>query len=161
MKKTIRVYADTSVFGGLFDEEFQEASRRFFDLIKAGDFRLVISSAVSDELYEAPEQVRGFFYDLAPHVEIVEIEDVAIDLQMAYLAAKIVGSRWETDALHVAMATVSDCRAIVSWNFKHIVNFRRIPLYNGVNMAHGYPTIGIHTPQEMLIYEDEDEDETF
>lgn len=161
MKKTIRVYADTSVFGGLFDEEFQEASRRFFDLIKAGDFRLVISSAVSDELYEAPEQVRGFFYDLAPHVEIVEIEDVAIDLQMAYLAANIVGSRWETDALHVAMATVSDCRAIVSWNFKHIVNFRRIPLYNGVNMAHGYPTIGIHTPQEMLIYEDEDEDETF
>lgn len=157
MKKTIRVYADTSVFGGLFDEEFQEASRRFFDLIKAGDFRLVISSAVSDELYEAPEQVRGFFYDLAPHVEIVEIEDVAIDLQMAYLAANIVGSRWETDALHVAMATVSDCRAIVSWNFKHIVNFRRIPLYNGVNMAHGYPTIGIHTPQEMLIYEDEDE----
>lgn len=157
MKKAIRVYVDTSVFGGLFDEAFQEASRRFFDLIKAGDFRLVISSAVSDELYEAPEQVRGFYYDLAPHVEIVEIEDAAIDLQMAYLAANIVGTRWETDVLHVAMATVSDCRAIVSWNFKHIVNFRRIPLYNGVNMAHGYPAIGIHTPQEMLIYEDEDE----
>ena len=60
MRKTIRVYVDTSVFGGLFDEAFQEASRRFFDLIKVGDFRLAISSAVSDELYEGPEQARDF-----------------------------------------------------------------------------------------------------
>ena len=26
--KPVRVYADTSVFGGVFDEEFQEASTR-------------------------------------------------------------------------------------------------------------------------------------
>jgi len=40
----------------------------------------------------------------------------------------------EVDALHVAVATVSNCRLIVSWNFKHIVNFQKIPLYNGVNL---------------------------
>ena len=44
---------------------------------------------------------------------------------------------------------------IVSWNFKHIVNFRRIPLYNAVNKANGYGEIGIFTPQEVI--EDEDE----
>lgn len=28
------------------------------------------------------------------------------------------------DAHHVALSTASDCAVIVSWNFKHIVNFR-------------------------------------
>ncbi len=59
-------------------------------------------------------------------------------------------------ALHVAAATVSGCRAIVSWNFKHIVNFRRIPLYNGVNQMEGYGPIAIHTPLEV-IFDEEDE----
>ena len=31
----LRVYADTSVFGGVFDEEFEDASRAFFDQIRA------------------------------------------------------------------------------------------------------------------------------
>ena len=53
------------------------------------------------------------------------------------------------DALHVAVATVAGCRVIVSWNFKHLVNFRRIPLYNGVNLTHGYAPIAIHCPLEV------------
>ena len=155
--RPLRVYADTSVFGGAFDGEFQEASRNFFDMVRLGEFRLVISSTVSDELRDAPEPVRVFFRDLAPYVEVVEIDAAAIELQAAYLDAHIVGSRWEADALHVAVATVSGCPAIVSWNFRHIVNFRRIPLYNGVNLAHGYPAIAVHTPQEVVFYDDEDE----
>ena len=30
----IRVYADTSVYGGVFDEEFAKPSRAFFDLVQ-------------------------------------------------------------------------------------------------------------------------------
>ena len=57
----------------------------------------------------------------------------------------------------MALATVSGCRLIVSWNFKHIVNFQKIPLYNGVNQASGYGPIGIHTPPEVIVDEDYDE----
>ena len=32
--KLIRLYADTSVFGGVFDEEFENTSRAFFDQIE-------------------------------------------------------------------------------------------------------------------------------
>jgi hypothetical protein len=70
------------------------------------------------------------------------------------LAAGIVGQQWRADALHVALATESQCAAIVSWNFRHIVNFKKIPLYNGVNLAQGYGPIAIHTPQEMIVDED-------
>jgi hypothetical protein len=64
--------------------------------------------------------------------------------------------QWAADALHVALATVARCAMIVSWNFKHIVSFRRIPLYNAVNKTNGYSEIGIFTPQEVI--EDEVED---
>jgi hypothetical protein len=88
------------------------------------------------------------------NAEAVDVTEEAIRLQQAYLAAGIVGRQWETDALHVALATESQCAVIVSWNFKHIVNFKKIPLYNGVNLAHGYGPIAIHTPQEVIVDED-------
>ena len=39
---------------------------------------------------------------------------------------------------HVALASAHHCRCIVSWNFKHIVHFDKIPLYNGVNLINGF-----------------------
>jgi hypothetical protein len=54
----------------------------------------------------------------------------------------------------VALATANRCRLIVSWNFKHIVHFDKIPLYNGVNLINGYDTLSINTPSEVIAYED-------
>jgi hypothetical protein len=54
----------------------------------------------------------------------------------------------------VAVGTVSACRAIVSWNFQHIVHFQKIPLYNGINQSLGYAPIAIHSPEEVIANED-------
>ena len=152
--KCIRVYADASVYGGVFDEEFDAASQDFFDGVRQGLFRLVVSTIVRDELKEAPERVFTLFEEMRGLAEAADITEEAVQLQRAYLAAGIVGQQWKTDALHVALATESQCAVIVSWNFKHIVNFKKIPLYNGVNLAHGYGPIAIHTPQEVIADED-------
>jgi hypothetical protein len=156
MSKRIRVYADASVYGGAFDEEFDDVSRAFFDSVRAGRLLLVVSAAVRDELEDAPEPVRALFEEMSRIADAADVTEDAIRLQEAYLAAGIVGQRWETDALHVALATQSQCPVIVSWNFKHIVNFRKIPLYNGVNLVHGYNSIAIHTPQEVIADENQD-----
>ena len=158
LKRPMRVYADTSVFGGARDREFRDLSEPFFARVRAGAVRLLVSSVVVDELEGAPEDVRAFFEELAPLIERVEIADDAYAPREADLRAGVVGPKWDVDALHVAVATVSGCRAIVSWNFRHIVNFKRIPLYNGVNLAHGFAAIAIHTPQEVVFDDDEDED---
>ena len=155
LRRPMRVYADTSVFGGARDREFREISEPFFDRVRSGEITLVISSVVLGELAGAPEDVRAFFEELSPLIERVEIENDAYALQDAYLHAQVVNPKWDVDALHVAVATVSGCRAIVSWNFKHIVNFKRIPLYNGVNQTEGYSPIAIHTPPEVVCYEEE------
>ena len=87
-----------------------------------------------------------------------DIGDEAIRIARAYVKAGIVTPNSRSDAIHVAMATVSNCAAIVSWNFRHIVHFQKIPLYNAVNALHGYPDIVICSPQEVIDYEDENQD---
>jgi hypothetical protein len=151
----VRVYADTSVYGGAFDEEFDDASRAFFDQVLAGRFHLVSSTVVRSELEDAPARVQAFFRKMRRHFEIVDITDPALRLQQAYLRAGIVAEKWAADTLHVAVATVARCRLIVSWNFKHIVNFQRIPLYNGINLSQGYDAVGIYSPQEVIADEDQ------
>jgi len=152
------VYVDTSVFGGVFDEKFAEASGAFFDEVRNGRFDVLVSSVVIDELMDAPEQVRRFYTSLGSRVAVVEPSEAALELMRRYIAAGIVGERWRADAQHVAIASVCGCRAIVSWNFRHIVHFEKIPLYNGVNMSNGFGPLAIHTPQEMVHYEDKNQD---
>ena len=152
---SIRTYADTSVYGGLHDEEFVEASQRFFEDVRAGRFGLVTSAVVDDELEEAPPAVRQDYQALLPHVTVVDITEDALELQEAYLAAGILTRTWEDDALHIARATVHGCDLIVSWNFKHIVHFQKIPQYNAVNALHGYDDIAIHSPPEVISDDDQ------
>jgi hypothetical protein len=42
--RRIRVYIDTSVFGGVNDEEFARSSKQFLSRLKNGEFTIVISA---------------------------------------------------------------------------------------------------------------------
>jgi predicted nucleic acid-binding protein len=153
----IRTYADTSVHGGLHDEEFAEDSRQFFDRVRAGRFSLITSAVVDEELEEAPQRVRSDYEALLPRTTVADITDEALELQEAYLNAGILTPTWEDDALHIALATVHGCELIVSWNFKHIVHFQKIPQYNALNTLHGYDKIAVHSPPEVISDDDEPE----
>lgn len=152
----VRAYADTSVFGGVYDEEFVKGSKAFFRLVRGGVYRLVLSTPVRDELAKAPTSVRNLLDEFAPYAESLEVSEEAVNLQEAYLRAGIRTVHSRMDALHVALATVAKCHLIVSWNFKHIVNFRKIPLYNGINLANGYGALAIYSPLEVVEYEDDE-----
>lgn len=145
----IRTYADTSVYGGVHDTEFADASRAFFQNVQSGRFSLVTSAVVAEELSEAPAAVRDEFEDLLPETEVVDVTPDALALQEAYLDAGILTPQWEDDALHIALATVGNCDLVVSWNFSHIVHFQKIPQYNAVNTLHGYEELAIHSPPEV------------
>lgn len=149
-KKQIRVYADTSVFGGIFDKEFDAASKSFFKAVQEKKFVLVTSELVREEIAAAPEKVQKCFEEMLVYCEIAEINPQTLELQDAYLKKQIISERYATDALHVALATLSDVRMIVSWNFKHIVNYQKIPLYNAVNKVKGYNAIEIYSPLEVI-----------
>ena len=145
-----RVYTDTSVLGGYEDVEFREASRGLLTAFAAGELTLVLSELTLRELETAPESVRMALRQVPPdQIEALALSPEAEELAAAYVDEKAVGERMRADALHIALATVARVDVLVSWNFKHIVNLRRIHAYNAVNLKKGYPILEIRTPREV------------
>jgi len=146
----IRVYADTSVFGGTQDEEFSEASRCFFERVHKGEFVVLLSPVTLRELEKSPDTIKAVWQSLPP--ELVEVLPLGADVQelaKAYIRANVLAADSQNDALHVAAATVAGADLILSWNFKHIVNFSRIRGFNSVNISLGYRTLTILSPLEV------------
>lgn len=158
--RKLRIYADTSVYGGAMDEEFSGASRRFFERVRAGEFTILVSQLVTDELGDAPSAVRAVVTSLpASQVLEVRISNEVRELAEAYLAEGILGDASRQDATHVAAATVAEADLILSWNFRHLVRYDNIRLFNGINALHGYPAIDIRSPLELMNYGDENRQE--
>lgn len=152
--RTVLAYADTSVYGGVFDDDFDRPSAAFFDLVRSVRFDLVVSDVVRQEISLAPLRVRHHFESLLGYMRFVPFDEHVLRLRDAYLAAGIVTAKWAEDAAHVAAATVGGADLIVSWNFKHIVHFDKIRGYNAVNALQGYRGIEIRSPAEVIDYEE-------
>ena len=102
------------------------------------------------ELAGAPEAVREIWRNLDPEViEEIEISVEVEQLARAYIEAGVLQMALLSDALHVASATVFSADLILSWNFKHMVNFNRIRGFNGVNVRMGYRSMSIMSPLEI------------
>jgi hypothetical protein len=68
--KIPRIYLDTSVLGGCFDQEFAPWSNGLLDDFRAGVFIPVLSDLLTLELAGAPDEVRDIhaeLLDLSPH----------------------------------------------------------------------------------------------
>jgi predicted nucleic acid-binding protein len=149
-----RFYLDTSVFGGVFDKEFNEFTLQLFDRIKLGKVICVYSELVETELVKAPKKVREFFAGLPKgSLEKVEITDDILALATKYIEEKVVGETSFDDCIHIATATINRVDILVSWNFKHIVNVYRIRGYNSINLRMNYPSLEIRSPKEIIEYE--------
>jgi hypothetical protein len=151
----VKVYADTSVYGGCCDVEFEGPSRLFFDQVRAGVFRVCIGAPVVEELAAAPGPVQEVLAGVIAQAELIAVSAAAIELRDAYIEAEVVGRSSLVDALHVALATLSGASVLVSWNFKHIVHREKAPRYNAVNALRGLPAIGIYSPAEVVRYEED------
>ncbi len=149
--KRLRIYADTSVFGGCFDDEFSADSRRFFEEVGSGRFLLVVSETTLFELAEAPAEVREVLTRLPTgSLEIIQAPEEIAVLRDAYVQAGVLGGASIRDAAHVASASVADVDIIVSWNFRHIVHFEKIRGFRAVNLLKGYRMVEIYSPKEVI-----------
>ena len=150
----MKFYLDTSVWGGYWDKEFKEDTRAFFDYASKSDAELVYSDITERELKGAPQRIRELEEELETEgisMKLIEINEEVEILARHYIKEGALTKKCEDDARHIAPASVhGGVKALVSWNFKHMVNFRRIEQYNKINSALGYKHIDIRTPKEML-----------
>jgi len=151
--KLQRVYLDTSVLGGCFDPEFAEWSNGLVQDFRSARFKPVLSQVTATELQDAPEKVQALYAELLTlGAEVVEATESALELADAYQEHRILTPRFYDDGLHIAVATVAEADVLVSWNFKHIVRFDKIRLFNAVNLEYGYKPLQIFSPREVTTY---------
>ena len=153
----LRVYIDTSVVGGYFDDEFEEDTKLFFERIFKKDFLVYFSEISEAELSLAPDFVKDLKKSIPEDCyRYLDLDYDSRELAETYINEKILSKTSLDDAYHIAIATVNRLDVLVSWNFKHIVNFDKIKLFNSVNLRLGYPVIEIRSPKEFVRYESKD-----
>ena len=151
-----RIYINTSVFGGRFDDEFEEATKPFFEAILQQKIQIIVSEVLELELYKAPAHIVDFYESIPEKIiERIELTEEARELAEKYIIEKVVEKTSRADCQHIAMATVHRADVLASWNFKHIVNLEKIRGYNAINFREGYPMIEIRTPKEIFEHEDD------
>lgn len=150
----MKLYLDTSVLGAVLDQEDARrvaASNAVLQSIAARDHIGVISNVVQEELEQAPDHVRRAILDALADIEfeLVPESEESRNLFSSYEALEVVPARYRNDLRHVAVASASHVDALVSWNFRHLVNVRTRRAVHSVNVRLGYPLIEIVSPEEV------------
>ena len=154
--RDVFVYVDSSVWSCCFNEnvaDLQQQSTLFLDRCRQGDLGCVyVSEVVLQELASAPparaRQIGNLLRSVNP--ERLDLDDEATALAEAHVNHGVLTRGHLADAYHVAIATVADVDALVSWNYRHLVNRRRRAAFNGVNAIRGYGRIDIVSPPEVF-----------
>jgi len=147
----LKIYIDTSVIGGSSDIEFSHYSNILIDKFKDGLLIPVVSEVVENEIKNAPSDINKLYNEILTYNAIyLDITDEVKSLVNEYLNKKIITLKYENDCRHIALATINKIDVLVSWNFKHIVNDRRIELFNAVNKSLNYNEIIIKDPKNFL-----------
>lgn len=150
----LRIYVDTSVIGGCFDVEFVTWSDALIRDFRAKRLIPVLSDVTAAEIAAAPAAVRVLHQELLGlSGGVLPVTKAVLALVAAYEARRILPKRFAADLTHIALATIAEVDAIVSWNFKHIVRLEKIRLFNAVNIELGYRALSIVSPREVTTYE--------
>jgi hypothetical protein len=146
----MKFYVDTSVWAGNYDKEFSEWTVPFIEQARQGKFTIVLSDITIGELQDAPEHVQALPETIPEEfIELINITDEQLDLADNYVKEGVLTPKFLSDAQHIAISTILKVDSLVSWNFKHMVNFLRIKQYNSINLKFGNQAIDIRTPKEV------------
>jgi hypothetical protein len=102
-----RIYIDTSVVGGYFDEEFKETTRLLFDRLEKNEIIFIISDLLDLELLNAPENVRELLHNYSAD------KFYRVELTEDYITEKVVGQTSLEDCRHIALATINRVDVLV------------------------------------------------
>ncbi len=160
--KSLKAYIETSVFGFYFESgahnlEKVGYTRKLFRQIQSGIIEAYISPLVVAEINETPgpfgSKLRNLIKNYSFHgvdIDITEVEWLGGE----YVRNKIISADYKDDAIHLAMAILSDVDVLVTWNCKHLANEFRIHQIAKLNKKLGVKTnLSIRTPEEVIFYE--------
>lgn len=159
--KKLKIYLDTSVISHLDAPDVPEKMKdtwRLWRAIEADQFIVALSEITLSEVDDCSEPKRS---SMRKNMSNIDFEMIAVNSDMLEIADSIIHlgilrEKSIDDSQHIAAAIIGGCDAIVSWNFKHIVNHRTIQGVKAITALAGYPDMLIYTPTMLLGGEDDD-----
>jgi len=153
--RKLKVYLDTSIISHLDAPdvpEKQDDTRKLWDEIKIGKYDVVISDITIDEMESCPEPKLSYLRLMLSEIDYNDIDKNTEAERLSALYFEIGGlpPKSRVDAMHIAVATAYGCNIILSWNFKHIVNYRAMTAVEAVNTKEGYAPLKILSPTMLL-----------
>ena len=153
--RKLRIYLETSAISHLDAPDVPDKmadTKLFWQDLQAEKYDVYISSVVVSELEKTSEPKRTFMLDQIKslNIQLLAESDEALALGKEYLRQGVLTPKSKDDCLHIAYAVVYQCDVIISWNFKHMVNYRTIDRVRIVNAINRYREIAICSPTMML-----------
>lgn len=154
--RKLKVYLDTSVISHLQQEDVPEKMRETQELWEQfkerQDVEVVISDLVIREISKCSEPKLSFLLGELARLDYTLVNVTADEKGLAdiYLQNGVLREKSLDDLTHIAIATLNDCRYIVSWNFKHFVNPRTIKAVNAANLSLNLSQVDIYSPSMLL-----------
>jgi len=154
-----KIYLETTLFNYYFDtdRDAHADTVKLFKEIAKGKFEAYTSIAVLEELKKAPVEKRDAMLALVDEYGIttLQVTEEAERLADIYVSKGIIPLKYETDSVHIAVATVNDLDLIVSLNFRHIVNPETKYTTRLEDIKNGYRSAEIVSPMEVIEYDEE------
>ena len=154
--KPLKVYLDTSIFNFAVSTQDvpreKELTLKFLDGMRQGTFLGYISVRVIEEIRKASQPKQDNLLKIVAQfpLESLPLTDEVKALADRYIEENVIPAKESNDAVHIAVASVNNLDAIVSWNFEHMVKFKTRREVQGINTLVGYKTIEICSPLEMI-----------
>ena len=152
-----KIYLDTSTVSYLRQEDAptqMAETLEFWDILKMGRYDVFISTATLNELTKCAEPKRSELLELLSEISYTLIEaegnDEIIALAGEIQKLNILPAKSLFDRLHIASAVFAGCNAIISWNFRHMVNVKTIDGVRVVCVMNNLPPVDIYSPTMLL-----------
>jgi hypothetical protein len=155
-----KIYIETTMFS-FHDEtrdygeypKYKAQVRNVFKRVKSGEYEPYTSPFTIEEIMNEPNEIKREQMALLITeygIQVLDESDEVSRLANLYIQEEAISPAYETDAAHIAFATVNGLDFIVSMNFTHIVRPWTIERVRRVNKREGYQGIGIYKPVEVL-----------
>ena len=150
MKK--KILLDTNVPNAYFDYDKPDRQQEtIFFWNNLDKFDIYISEITLGEIIRIEDiKLKNDVVMLIRDFERLLVTEEAIDLANKYIMHKVLTKRHLNDLLQIAIATVNNLDALLSWNFEHIVKESKIIQVNLVNELYNYRQIKILPPPMAL-----------
>ena len=132
-------------------------TRNVWETFKSGKYDLFISDVLIKELMNCSNETKRsalLSHLLEINYTIVNVSKESFAFAERIIDFGILKKKSFDDCQHIAAAILCNCDVIISWNFKHIVNYDTIRGIKVLTTMEGYKDIAIYSPEVFQSEED-------